>query len=70
MKPENLLLTTAHDDAEVKLVDFGFAIQVDGFSAEEKVGTPGYIAPEILEGKKYGKLSITPHLFSVEFIGY
>jgi len=49
-----LLLTNEHDDAEIKLVDFGFAVQVDGFSCNEKVGTPGYISPEILEGKKYG----------------
>lgn len=55
LKPENLLLTSKEDDADMKLADFGFAIKVDGDSADAQLGTPGYIAPEILECKNYGK---------------
>lgn len=55
LKPENLLLTSESDDADIKFVDFGFAIEVDGFSIDGQCGTPGYIAPEILEGKLHGK---------------
>lgn len=55
LKPENLLMTSKESDADVKLVDFGFAAQADGFSLNQQVGTPGYIAPEILLKLNYGK---------------
>lgn len=55
LKPENLLLTSPSDDADIKLVDFGFAIEVQGNSVTQQVGTPGYIAPEILTKQPYGK---------------
>jgi len=54
IKPENFLLSSHFDDATTKLADFGFAIKVDGDSADAQLGTPGYIAPEILENKNYG----------------
>lgn len=55
LKPENLLLTSKSDDANIKVADFGFATYVDGYSITSQCGTPGYIAPEILERKAYGK---------------
>ncbi len=55
LKPENLLMTSKDDDAGVKLADFGFAVIAEGFSITNQCGTPGYIAPEILENKAYGK---------------
>jgi calcium/calmodulin-dependent protein kinase I len=55
LKPENLLMTSKNDDADIKLVDFGFASVVNGFSLTEQCGTPAYVAPEILQGKPYGK---------------
>lgn len=48
LKPENLLLTSPSDDADIKIVDFGFAIEIEGLNCTSQVGTPGYIAPEIL----------------------
>lgn len=30
--------------------------QVDGFSCKKQVGTPGYIAPEIIQNLPYGTL--------------
>ena len=53
-KPENLLLTSKNDDTTIKVVDFGFAKTVDGVGLGTACGTPGYVAPEILEKKKYG----------------
>jgi calcium-dependent protein kinase len=51
LKPENCLFDTKRDDAEVKLVDFGLASK---FSREKGmstvVGTPYYVAPEIING--------------------
>ncbi|KAL4100523.1 hypothetical protein PRIC1_008315 [Phytophthora ramorum] len=57
LKPENLLLMSADDDASIKLADFGFAKTVtkDDAGLVTTCGTPGYVAPEILEGASYGK---------------
>uniref|UniRef100_M4C058 Protein kinase domain-containing protein n=1 Tax=Hyaloperonospora arabidopsidis (strain Emoy2) TaxID=559515 RepID=M4C058_HYAAE len=57
LKPENLLLLSADDDASIKLADFGFAktVSKDSNGLATTCGTPGYVAPEILEGASYGK---------------
>lgn len=50
LKPENLLLESDSLDAAVKLGDFGLsAFIVPGKKLTKAVGTPGYIAPEILQ---------------------
>lgn len=54
LKPENLLLTSQHDDANVKLADFGFARSVLKGYVSTQCGTPGYVAPEILKAEAYG----------------
>ncbi|CAK4276809.1 hypothetical protein Ae201684P_009725 [Aphanomyces euteiches] len=54
LKPENLLLTSKTDDASIKLADFGFAKRAD-VPLTTACGTPGYVAPEVLESKPYGK---------------
>ena len=48
-------MTSADDDADVKIVDFGFAAYTDGGDLSDQCGTPGYIAPEILLNKLHGK---------------
>jgi len=54
LKPENLLLVSKNDDSQVKIADFGFAKKVfEESSLTTQCGTPGYVAPEILEGQKY-----------------
>ncbi|TDH67690.1 hypothetical protein CCR75_006887 [Bremia lactucae] len=58
LKPENLLLSSADDDADIKLADFGFAkkaIESTEAGLSTACGTPGYVAPEILMSKPYGK---------------
>eukprot|EP01039_Chlorochromonas_danica_P001280 gene1280-1398_t len=55
LKPENLLMTSKDDDANVKLADFGFAAECTECNLTVQCGTPGYIAPEIISGKPYGK---------------
>lgn len=54
LKPENVLLD---NDYVVKLVDFGFARFFDDNKGlmTTRLGTPGYVAPEILKAKKYTK---------------
>jgi len=50
LKPENLLLSSNEADADIKLADFGLSTFVqDGVKLKKAVGTPGYIAPEILQ---------------------
>lgn len=63
LKPENLLLASKSDDSDIKLADFGFATYAEGLTITSQCGTPGYIAPEILKSKPYGKLPVP--VFSV-----
>ena len=54
LKPENLLLQSEDDDSAIKIADFGFAKKVlTPNSLSTQCGTPGYVAPEILEGVSY-----------------
>jgi len=55
LKPENLLLTA---QGHIQVTDFG--LSKEGlFNSEDRTGTfcgtPEYLAPEVLEGKGYGK---------------
>jgi len=55
VKPENLLLTSKDNDFDLKIADFGFAKKfVLDNSLTTQLGTPGYVAPEILRGDPYG----------------
>jgi serine/threonine protein kinase len=52
-EPENLLLI-GENDSDIKIADFGFAKRCDKpNSLTTQCGTPGYVAPEILEGTPY-----------------
>lgn len=56
LKPENLIYASDHDDALLKVTDFGLAkYGILAGSLTTACGTPGYVAPEVLEGKKYGR---------------
>ncbi|KAJ1402431.1 kinase-like domain-containing protein, partial [Ochromonadaceae sp. CCMP2298] len=54
LKPENLLMTSKEDDADLKLVDFGFAARCEGNSLTNQCGTPAYVAPEIVRKQPHG----------------
>jgi len=56
LKPENVLLSSDSDFPQVKLCDFGFAriIGEKGFR-KSVVGTPAYLAPEVLRNKGYNR---------------
>lgn len=47
-------MTSRTDDVNLKLADFGFAVKQGVPAIKQQAGTPGYIAPEILQGKPHG----------------
>lgn len=56
IKPDNVLLTSS---GSLKLADFGLAVRIlDGQSLSGVVGTPAYVAPEVLAGEYSEKVDI------------
>lgn len=55
LKPENLLYKSKSADAKIKIADFGLAklLSDESMMMKTACGTPGYVAPEILESKAY-----------------
>ena len=61
LKPENIMLTNRvnlddpdHGDPFIKVIDFGMSKTLSpGTYAQSCLGTPGYIAPEVMHRKKY-----------------
>ncbi|CAD8134409.1 unnamed protein product [Paramecium octaurelia] len=61
IKPENILFSTKDPNAEPKLIDFGLAIKFDSSNLKQlkaAVGTPLYLAPEVIEGKYNEKCDV------------
>ncbi|XP_040202186.1 G protein-coupled receptor kinase 5-like [Rana temporaria] len=51
LKPENMLLD---DDGHIRISDLGLAIKIpDGESIRGRVGTVGYMAPEVIKNERY-----------------
>lgn len=56
LKPENVLLSSNSDFTQVKLCDFGFARIIGEKSFRRSVvGTPAYLAPEVLRNRGYNR---------------
>jgi len=56
LKPENLLLGSADSDVDVKIGDFGLSkIISKKMMMQTACGTPGYVAPEVLDASGYDK---------------
>jgi len=57
LKPENILLESEDSDIEVKVADFGlskiFPHNADAMQTQTRCGTPGYVAPEVLNSTLY-----------------
>ncbi|CAK68583.1 unnamed protein product (macronuclear) [Paramecium tetraurelia] len=55
IKPENLILRSKRDMADVVIADFGLAdfYNQEGDYMFKRCGTPGYVAPELLQDKIY-----------------
>jgi serine/threonine protein kinase len=67
IKLENIMMTSLDEEADIKIVDFGFACEMTPENLEVSCGSPGYVAPEILNKQPYdGKADV----FSVGVILY
>lgn len=50
IKPENILFDSNSDSSELKIIDFGLSRTYEDSLMSSIVGTPFYVAPEVLEG--------------------
>ncbi|CAN2390924.1 Protein kinase C delta, partial [Pristimantis euphronides] len=51
LKPENILIST---DGHLKVADFGLSVILrDNQSKKDPIGTPGFVAPEVVSEKNY-----------------
>ncbi|KAI6659340.1 calcium/calmodulin-dependent protein kinase type II delta chain isoform X16 [Oopsacas minuta] len=55
LKPENLLLFDKSENSKIMLSDFGLSKIPIGDLMKTAVGTPGYVAPEVLRQEPYNK---------------
>lgn len=55
LKPENLLLASKKNNWDLKIADFGLATVIDDNNKKLflRCGSPGYVAPELLQEKGY-----------------
>uniref|UniRef100_A0A1B6C8G6 Protein kinase domain-containing protein n=1 Tax=Clastoptera arizonana TaxID=38151 RepID=A0A1B6C8G6_9HEMI len=55
LKPENLLFYSPDENSKIMISDFGLSKMEDSGIMATACGTPGYVAPEVLAQKPYGK---------------
>ena len=71
LKPENLIFRTPNDFNDIVIADYGLATKAD---EEEYIfvrcGTPGYVAPEIINFKGKSGQSTISDIFSLGVIAH
>lgn len=59
LKPENILLEKDKEYDSIKIIDFGSSIRCDPDEIlKDKIGTPYYVAPEVLRRQYNSKCDI------------
>lgn len=58
IKLSNFLFKSKSPDSDLRLGDFGLACKMTNVPVNDLVGTPGYMAPEIMEGSYTSKVDI------------
>jgi serine/threonine protein kinase len=57
LKLDNIMLERKNDHNGLKIIDFGFSTFFDSLKLiDQRCGTPGYIAPEVLNMEPYNEL--------------
>ncbi|XP_004708092.2 serine/threonine-protein kinase 17A [Echinops telfairi] len=68
LKPQNILLTSESPLGDIKIVDFGLSrIMKNNEELREIMGTPEYVAPEILS---YDPISMATDMWSIGVLAY
>lgn len=67
LKPENLLYYNPDEDSKIMISDFGLSKTEESGVMATACGTPGYVAPEVLAQKPYGK---AVDIWSIGVISY
>ncbi|XP_037693073.1 serine/threonine-protein kinase 17A [Choloepus didactylus] len=68
LKPQNILLTSGSPLGDIKIVDFGLSrIMKNSEELREIMGTPEYVAPEILN---YDPISLATDMWSIGVLTY
>ncbi|KAM3597689.1 uncharacterized protein V6R79_008050 [Siganus canaliculatus] len=68
LKPQNILLTSAKPLGDIRIVDFGLSRRMDDITeVREILGTPEYVAPEILS---YEPISTATDMWSIGVLTY
>ncbi|KAM6200886.1 serine/threonine-protein kinase 17A [Rhynchocyon petersi] len=68
LKPQNILLTSESPLGDIKIVDFGLSrIMKNSEELREIMGTPEYVAPEILN---YDPISMATDMWSIGVLAY
>ena len=74
VKPDNFLFLTKDPDSPLKMIDFGLAERYDKVRLTEAVGTPYYVAPEVLRmmdnGVRSREYTEKCDMWSIGVIGY
>lgn len=53
LKLENIMMTSLEEESDIKIADFGFAAEMTPENLSIYCGSPGYVAPEILQKVSY-----------------
>jgi calcium-dependent protein kinase len=68
LKPDNFIYKTKDPNSELKIIDFGLSTKIErGSKLKDIVGTPAYLAPEVLLGN-YGKSADSWSLGVIMFV--
>eukprot|EP00095_Tigriopus_kingsejongensis_P004505 maker-scaffold427_size174323-snap-gene-0.38 protein:Tk04505 transcript:maker-scaffold427_size174323-snap-gene-0.38-mRNA-1 annotation:"hypothetical protein DAPPUDRAFT_327956" len=67
LKPENLLYQSQIEESKIMISDFGLSKMEESGIMATACGTPGYVAPEVLAQKPYGK---SVDVWSIGVISY
>lgn len=68
LKPQNILLTSATPLGDIRIVDFGLSRRMDNITeVREILGTPEYVAPEILN---YEPITTATDMWSIGVLTY